>query len=51
MPLKDTDPEPVIDLNLLLNEVYDQAGYDLVLDYTQPFMPPLAEADLVWKEN
>ncbi|MEH2242190.1 DUF4058 family protein [Nostoc sp.] len=35
VPLLSGDTEPVIDLQRLLNEVYDIYGYDLVVDYSQ----------------
>lgn len=33
LPLKAEDIEPVIDLGNLLNQVYDRAGYEVVIDY------------------
>ncbi|NJO43668.1 MAG: DUF4058 family protein [Cyanobacteria bacterium CRU_2_1] len=32
----------------LLGEVYDQAGYDLRVNYTRSVMPPLPEAEARW---
>ena len=51
LPLKIGDEEPVIDLKLLLDQVYDRAGYEVVIDYAQPPTPPLAETDRVWVEE
>jgi hypothetical protein len=48
LPLKSGDREPLIDFQLLLNNVYDQASYDLAIDYTQEPVPPLSEEDRVW---
>lgn len=48
LPLQKGDVEPVIDLKPLLDELYDEASYDLRVDYTQPPVPPLAEADAQW---
>jgi hypothetical protein len=48
LPLKSGDREPLVDLQLLLNNVYDQASYDLAIDYTQETVPPLLEEDRVW---
>lgn len=48
LPLKSGDTEPLVDLQLLLNNVYDQASYDLAIDYTQEAVPPLLEAERVW---
>lgn len=51
IPLRSGDPEPVIDLQTLLNEVYDiYYGYDLVVDYSQQPVPALSEVDAVWAD-
>ena len=50
LPLRDGDTEPVVDLQLLLNGVYDISGYDLVIDYTREPVPPLAEPDAAWAD-
>lgn len=48
LPLLPDDAEPTVDLGVLLNTVYDQAGYDLVLRYDQPPIPPLSDSDMAW---
>ncbi|MEH2378386.1 MAG: DUF4058 family protein [Nostoc sp.] len=48
LPLRSGDTEPVIDLQTLLNEVYDIYGYDLVVDYSQQPVSALLEADTAW---
>jgi len=48
LPLLPEDAEPTVDLGALLNTVYEQAGYDLVIHYHEPPAPPLSEADLAW---
>ena len=48
LPLKSGDTEPLVDLQLLLNNIYDQASYDLAIDYTQEPVPPLLEEERVW---
>lgn len=45
IPLRDPDPELPIDLSAALSAVYDEAGYDLSLDYAQPPPPPSLNAD------
>ncbi|HAG82160.1 MAG TPA: hypothetical protein DCL61_13590 [Cyanobacteria bacterium UBA12227] len=42
--------EPLIDLQSLLNGVYERAGYDLVIDYTQDSIPPLLGIDITWAD-
>ncbi|MCC5638811.1 DUF4058 family protein [Nostoc sp. CHAB 5844] len=51
LPLRKEDTEPIIDLQKLLNEVYDISAYDLVIDYNQPPFPPLLEADAAWADG
>ena len=50
LPLRSGDTEPVVDLQRLLNEVYDISGYDLVIDYSKEPVPPLSEADAAWAD-
>jgi hypothetical protein len=33
LPLRKEDVEPVIDLQLLINEIYERGSYDLIIDY------------------
>lgn len=48
LPLLLDDQEPVVDLNTLLHTLYDRAGYDLRIDYSQPPEPPLSAEDMQW---
>jgi hypothetical protein len=48
IPLKPTEPEPTLDLQSLLQQVYDRAGYDLEIDYAQDPIPPLQGEDAEW---
>ncbi|MGF1536945.1 MAG: DUF4058 family protein, partial [Elainellaceae cyanobacterium] len=48
LPLQPEDAEVVLDLQPLLNQVYERAGYDLVISYTQEPIPPLTEEDATW---
>ena len=45
LPLGAGDVEPIVDLQALLNTVYDRAAYDITLDYTAELVPALSEAD------
>ncbi|MCP2729550.1 DUF4058 family protein [Limnofasciculus baicalensis] len=51
LPLQEGDPEPLVDLQSLLNGLYDRAGYDLVIDYSQEPLPALSEADTAWADG
>jgi len=45
IPLHPGETEPALPLNDILHELYDQGGYDLIIDYRQPPQPPLSEGD------
>jgi hypothetical protein len=49
VPLRPPDADAPLDLSSALNEVYDEAAYDLSIDYRQPPPPPqLSSAELEW---
>ena len=48
LPLLPGDDEPEVALNRILHALYQRVRFDLRLDYTQPPIPPLAEADAAW---
>ncbi|MFH7029442.1 MAG: DUF4058 family protein [Heteroscytonema crispum UTEX LB 1556] len=48
VPLREGEPEPVVDLQRLLNEVYDRARFDLAIDYSQPLKPALSPDEEAW---
>jgi hypothetical protein len=41
LPLKPDDQQPVVDLKNLLDQVYERAGYDMVIDYKREAIPPI----------
>ncbi|GAA6614885.1 DUF4058 family protein [Scytonema sp. NUACC26] len=48
LPLKPKEAELSVDLQSLLLQIYNQARYDLAIDYHQDPIPPLQEADRIW---
>jgi hypothetical protein len=48
LPLQAGDSEPVIDLGQLLTQIYQEARYGQRLNYGQPPVPPLNEAEQEW---
>lgn len=46
IPLAGDDPDVPLDLQTVLNTVYDRAGYDEMLDYTAPLQPPPGSGDV-----
>jgi len=51
IPLKEGDADAALDLQAVLNTVYDRAGYDVVIDYTQPPDPPLTAEQAAWAKE
>jgi hypothetical protein len=49
VPLLDEDTA-VLDLQSVFERVYESAGYDYILDYATPVIPPLEEKDVLWAE-
>lgn len=47
IPLRAGEPEPLLELQPILHEVYDAAGYHFYI-YSGPPEPPLAPADAAW---
>jgi Protein of unknown function (DUF4058) len=50
IPLVSGEAEPEVDLQLLLNEVYDRASLDLVIDYGKPPSPNLSADETNWAD-
>lgn len=48
LPLREDDSEPILDLQTLINELYDRASYDLIIDYRQEPVPALSEENAAW---
>jgi len=47
IPLRETDPDAVLDLQALVDTAYDRGRYDDI-DYARALEPPLQSADEVW---
>jgi len=50
LPLEMGDTEPLVDLQSLLAQIYDQARFDMAIDYTQAPIPPLKKPDEIWAD-
>lgn len=48
VPLREGEPEPVVNLQRLLNEVYERARFDLAIDYSQAVKPVLPPEEAAW---
>ena len=51
LPLREEELEPIVNLQGLLGEIYDQSGYDLVIDYAEEPVPSLEKEDAIWLAN
>ncbi|BAZ12452.1 hypothetical protein NIES4071_42830 [Calothrix sp. NIES-4071] len=51
LPLRTGDVEPMLDLQTILNQLYDRASYDLVIDYHQEPVPGLSKIDKDWLDK
>ena len=51
LPLRPDDTEPFVELNRILHDLYERAGYDLRINYRDDATPPLEEEDdAVWAD-
>ncbi|MBD3560582.1 DUF4058 family protein, partial [Planktothrix sp. FACHB-1355] len=50
IPLMPGEAEPILNLQPLLDRVYQKGRYYLAIDYTKPPQPPLSEQDTQWME-
>jgi hypothetical protein len=50
VPLLPGDDDVSLNLNHALHTIYDEARYDLSIDYSQPPIPPLSEEDAAWAQ-
>jgi len=48
LPLRSGDAEPIVNLQALLNDIYDQSSYDLAIDYRRDPVPALSDEEAVW---
>ncbi len=48
IPLRSGEAEPILPLNQILHDLYDEGGYDLAIDYQQPPQPPFPEEVAAW---
>ncbi|MBR8832970.1 MAG: DUF4058 family protein [Stigonema ocellatum SAG 48.90 = DSM 106950] len=51
LPLREMDTEPILGIQTLINELYDEGNYDLVIDYTQDPVPPLSQENAAWVDE
>jgi hypothetical protein len=50
VPLHESDTDVPLDLQALLDQCYENSGYDAI-DYRQPLKPPLEAGEAAWAEE
>jgi hypothetical protein len=48
VPLRRTDPDAALDLQILVDQCYERGRYDSTIDYTQSPQPSLPEEEAAW---
>jgi hypothetical protein len=52
VPLREPDADAILDLQAALDSVYEQGGYDMMIDYSKPPPPPkLSDEDVGWVDD
>lgn len=51
IPLRLVESEPILDLQILVNQIYQRGRYDLAIDYNQSPRPRLSNEDEVWARS
>jgi hypothetical protein len=51
VPLADGDPDVVLDVQAVVEQVYEAGRYRLRIDYSAPCRPPLSPEDQAWADE
>lgn len=51
LPLLREEEEPILDLEQILNEIYQEAALEMAIDYDQQPVPPLEPAEFQWVQH
>lgn len=51
LPLRPGDEEPIMDLQTILEQVYQEAALDLAIDYSIQPIPPLSDINFEWLQT
>jgi hypothetical protein len=51
IPLRPTDPDAVLDLQALIDQVYENGSYGYDVDYARPPVPALPPAEAAWAQE
>lgn len=50
LPRQPSDDEPLVEVNRIVHDLYERAGYDLRINYRDDAVPPLEGDDAVWAD-
>jgi hypothetical protein len=51
LPLLEKAEEPIVELEQLLAQIYEEAALEIAIDYTKQPVPPLSEAAFQWVQQ
>jgi hypothetical protein len=51
IPLKENESEPSVNLQRLINDIYQRTRLDLEIDYSQPIKPKLSPEEMIWMKT
>jgi Protein of unknown function (DUF4058) len=51
LPLRESDTEPLLEIQTLISELYDEGNYDLVIDYGQQTVPIISGGNATWVDE
>ncbi|MBD0261558.1 MAG: DUF4058 family protein [Tolypothrix sp. Co-bin9] len=51
LPLREGDTEPLLEIQTLISELYNEGNYDLVIDYAQEPVPAMSVKSLAWVDE
>jgi hypothetical protein len=51
VPLRRTDPDAALDLQILIDQCYERGRYDSIIDYSRVPHPPLPDEEATWAKE
>jgi hypothetical protein len=51
LPLREGDTEPLLEIQTLISELYNEGNYDLVIDYAQEPVPAMSVNNVAWVDQ
>jgi Protein of unknown function (DUF4058) len=51
LPLREDDTEPLLEIQTLISELYNEGNYDLVINYAQEPVPAISVESTAWVDE